>query len=98
MSTCKLKLLDLPVEILAEILGQLDHLYILRCSAVRSVPPLSQKEPRSHLFCNFRFAGGSTPSSTPPSLSNTASNSPRMGSSTANREGPPRPPPPEWRS
>ena len=34
----KLKLLDLPVEILSEILTQLDHLHILRCSAVRPVP------------------------------------------------------------
>ena len=32
----QLKLLDLPVEILSEILSQLDHLNILRCSAVRT--------------------------------------------------------------
>jgi hypothetical protein len=31
----KLKLLDLPVEILSEILCHLDHRYILRSSAVR---------------------------------------------------------------
>lgn len=31
----KLTLLDLPVELLSEILGHLDHLGILRSSAVR---------------------------------------------------------------
>lgn len=38
MSTrmCKLTLLDLPVEILSEVLGNLDHLNILRCSSVRT--------------------------------------------------------------
>jgi hypothetical protein len=37
MSTrmCKPTLLDLPVEILSEVLGNLDHLNILRCSSVR---------------------------------------------------------------
>ena len=34
--TPQLKLLDLPVEILAEILSQLDHIHILRCSVVRA--------------------------------------------------------------
>ena len=32
----KLNLLDLPVEILAEILGHLDHLDLLQSSAVRT--------------------------------------------------------------
>lgn len=31
-------LLNLPVEILSEILGHLDHLNILRCSVVRTRP------------------------------------------------------------
>lgn len=45
MSTrmCKLKLLDLPVEILVEILSQLEHIYILRSSAVRGAPHFYQK-------------------------------------------------------
>jgi len=34
----KLNLLDLPVEILSEILSHLDHLYILRSSAVGIIP------------------------------------------------------------
>jgi len=33
----KLNLLDLPVEILAEILGHLDHLDLLRSSSVRAL-------------------------------------------------------------
>ena len=40
MSMIKLSLLDLPVEILSEILGHLGHLDILRSSAVRLVPSL----------------------------------------------------------
>ena len=97
MSTrmCKLKLLDLPVEILSEILIQLDHLYILRCSAVRlSNPPLTHPP----LYYQIRSAGSSTPSSPPPSPSNTASSSPQTGSSTATQAAQHRPPQRAWRS
>ena len=41
MTTSQLKLLDLPVEILSEILTQLDHIHILRCSAVSASSFLS---------------------------------------------------------
>lgn len=40
----QLNLLDLPVEILSEILSHLDHLYILRSSAVSTRIPSSHKK------------------------------------------------------
>ena len=48
MSTrmCKPTLLDLPVEILSEVLGNLDHLNILRCSSVRTGHPSTAQIPR----------------------------------------------------
>jgi hypothetical protein len=46
----QLKLLDLPVEILSEILSQLDHLHILRCSSVRASSFLKRWWPHSHFF------------------------------------------------
>jgi F-box domain len=79
----QLKLLDLPVEILSEILSQLDHIHILRCSAVRtSVLVFSEygDSTLTHTTSSLRFASSSTPSLPHPSLSNTASNSPLMGS------------------
>ena len=54
--TSQLNLLDLPVEILSEILSQLDHLHILRCSAVRFSHIYNRRDgdppPHSTLFFN----------------------------------------------
>jgi hypothetical protein len=89
----KLNLLDVPVEILAEILCHLDHLDLLRSSAVRtpSFPRrttgvfrfFSHAHKRTHVLSFLiRFARSSTRSSGPPSRSNTASSLLLTGSST----------------
>ena len=49
--TSRLKLLNLPLEILSEILNQLDHIHILRCSIVRASSFLRKVvTPHSHYF------------------------------------------------
>ena len=76
-------LLDLPVEILSEILVLLDYLSISHCSAVNLFPL-----PRfSVLTLPNRFAGIFVPSSQHLSISNINSSSQRMGSLMGHPEG-----------
>ena len=69
-------LLDLPIEILSEILVLLDYLSILHCSAVifPFLFPLFLLSASSN-----RFADNSMPSLARLSISNIASSSPRRG-------------------
>jgi len=74
-------LLDLPVEILSEVLVLLDHLSILRCSALKFPLPHFSFSPSSLFGCHVnRSAGSSMSSSLRLSISNTASSSQQRGS------------------
>ncbi len=71
-------LLDLPVEILSEVLVLLDYLDILRCSAVNHFLS-SFPFYLSYICLKNRFPSNFMASSLRPSISNTASSSQRKG-------------------